>query len=197
MPLPRRSPRWLAARALGAAALLVASWPLTGLAAPSAGAGPFAEVGAFDGARLGMTIAAWKALPLPTTGPTHLARACAQGAGGLVTCRYADVYGAYDLPQAHRLYPARPAWRVRYQFLNGRLAAISLRTSIDAYNDVVSGLTRAYGKPRRTRVDRVAVGPGQSRARVRTTWARSGAQVELTDPSANPVRLSLRLAAAR
>jgi len=168
--------------------------PAAALAEPKTELAPFAAVGAFAGARIGMSLEAWRALPLP--GSRQLKRRCETPAGapaGVLICRYADIYGAFELPPSVPLDTHLSASRVRYRFVDNRLTAISLRVSVDAYNDLLADLAPTYGAPTRTVVDRVGFGAGRMRARVRLTWTRPAGALELIDPSPDPLRLELRL----
>lgn len=158
-------------------------------AATAAPSGDPLAGGGLGGARLGMSLAQWRALPTPRPGDPHVVRVCQAQGEALVTCRYADRYGRIDLPQALDFGKDQRAWQVRYRFREGQLEAIAFLASIDGYNALTAQIGRAYGKPIQSTVDRTPSG----RTRVRSTWRHGADRVELVDPSPNPARLEISL----
>jgi hypothetical protein len=194
---------WRVARWIG---LCLAAVPSLAAAAPL-------SLGA---AQLGMTLAAWRALPAPdgagagakavcsndaaVRGLAHdlLAQAAsssaasaAQAGAGADVCGYASVAGDYVLP---RQVVVDPPWRgdVRHLFQDGRLAAIRYQTSINAYDALMAKLAPLYGAPTRTRRDRISTSLGRA-PRVSQTWVTSDGRVELIDPGPDPARLLVTL----
>lgn len=123
----------------------------------------------FKGARLGMTVAEWRALTPPSEPPTYVSRpACAgeqfngepitasfyageaEKAANVLVCGY--VYrGASGTSGSWRRYPT-PLGKVNaadvdYKFLDGRLYEINVTTNTDAAADVLDGLNTRWGKP--------------------------------------------------
>jgi len=164
----------------------------------------------FDGAALGMTIGAWKSLsPPPGVGPSAAAdcepgivaalresRIVAATPGpGHATCAYAARFGDDVLLHSARLDDRYRIDGLRYQFTRGRLSEVDFTASVDAYNDIVMKLTHDYGAPTATErsITRAA---GRRLPQVRQTWRAQGGVVTLTDPTDNPLRLSVRIAAS-
>lgn len=180
------------------------------LAAGSADAsGPTVPPLAFDGAKLGMSQAEWESLrppagvgltAVPTCAPVRralpdhaLSLGVRSGATGSVACDYAARFGHYVLPHSFRLDSRFRANGLRYLFVGGRLREIDFRTSIDAFNDVTAMLKQSFGAPKTLVRDRLRTADGQ-RQSVRMTWRLPVGEVTLTDPSPNPVQLSVRFA---
>lgn len=175
------------------------------VSAPPAG-GPLS----FDGATLGMTVGAWRSLaPPPGVGPSA-APDCGPAVGdpiraeqlapsapapGNVTCSYGARFGAEVLLHSAKFDDRFRLDGLRYRFAGGRLSEIDFTTSIDAYNDVVARLTAEYGAPV-TIVRDVARTATVRLPRVRQVWRTAGGSVSLTDPSSDPLRLSVRFADA-
>jgi hypothetical protein len=162
----------------------------------------------FDGAVLGMTIGEWRALsPPPGVGPTAAADcgpgivaalresrvAAAMPAAGQTTCAYDARFGDDVLLHSARLDSRYRLDGLRYRFAGGRLREIDFTASVDAYNDIVAKLTHDYGPPTATVRDVTRTADGRF-ARVRQTWRAAGGVVTLTDPTANPLRLGVRIA---
>jgi hypothetical protein len=187
----------------------------TALAASMAalGAGRAAEPAplSFDGAKLGMAISDWKSLaPPPGVGPdagpvctpvnqvvkpNGQALAAALRPTDLQACGYDARFGHVVLPHSIRLDQRYRATGVRYLFEHGRLGEIDFTASIDAYNDVMAMLDRAYGPPSLTTRDWTRTSMGRV-PRVRQTWRTAAGAVILVDPSADPVQLRVQFAGA-
>jgi hypothetical protein len=164
----------------------------------------------FEGAVLGMTLGAWKSLsPPPGVGPTAAADcgpgvvaalranriAAATPDAGEATCAYDARFGDAVLLHSAKLDDHDRIEALRYRFTDGRLSEIDFTASVDAYNDIVARLTHDYGPPSRT--DRGSVRTSVRRfAQVQKTWSAAGGVVTLTDPTDNPLRLSVRIAGA-
>ena len=171
-------------------------------AAPADG-GPFA----FTGARLGMSLQAWRALPFPASPASpRVQAACsndpglgrdadlkpdaAQRKAGAVVCGYVVRYGRFVLPQGLRPAAGRKPVTVRYVFVGGRLSQIRYRASRDVFDKVTHRLKAAYGPPHAVVRDQVQTEIGKL-DRVRMSWAAPNDMVVLTDPADS--RLDLRV----
>jgi hypothetical protein len=177
----------------GAAIVLALSTAGAALAAP-AGAGPFA----FTGARLGMSLQAWRSLPFPGKASPGVRAACsgdpgigrnagleptaAQRKAGEVVCGYIARYGRYVLAQGIRPAAKRKPVVVHYLFTGGRLTGIRYRTSRDAFDKVAGRLKAAYGPPDAVLRDQVQTELGKL-DRVRMSWAAPSGSAVLTDPA--------------
>ncbi len=164
----------------------------------------------FDGAQLGMTVGAWESLsPPPGVGPTAAAD-CGPGivaalradripaaapAAGQTTCAYDARFGSDVLLHSAKFDDRYRIEGLRYRFTSGRLGEIDFTASTDAYNDIVARLTRDYGAPTSTLRDVMRTSLGRFQ-RVRQTWQTADGIVTLTDPTDDPVRLSVRIAGA-
>lgn len=156
-----------------------------------------------NGARLGMSLDAWRALPPPGEPGSHVVTECAPApprpqtpsAHPPMECRYVGRYGRFALPEA---FPLSRRYLVRnpsFEFVDGRLASIRFQTSIDAFDTVMADLKRAYGPP--TTLSRGSTSlRGYPVPRVTAAWTTAGARVTLTDPSPNPDRLEITVASA-
>lgn len=191
----------LAAIAAGAPS---AGLPATHLAAPPQAAGALS----FDGATLGMTLGEWRSLAPPPGVGSSGAADCGPGivaalrreqiaAAPLVKdqtiCGYDTRFGADVLLHSARFGVHYRIDGLRYRFAGGRLREIDFTASIDAYNNIVARLTREYGAPAVTVRDEMRTGAGRF-PRVRRIWRASGGVVTLTDPTDDPLRLSVRIA---
>lgn len=187
---------------IGAAAQLAQTAP-----APTARS---AQPLSFDGAALGMSVAAWKALPPPPGMATTAAADCGQGiaaalrqariaaatpAPGHATCAYDERFGADVLLDSARLDGRYRIRDLRYRFAGDRLAEIDYTASIDAYDDIVARLSGKYGSPATTVRDVMRTPAGRF-PRVRQTWRTGSGVVSLDDPTDNPLRLGVRMASA-
>jgi hypothetical protein len=162
----------------------------------------------FDGAVLGMTIGEWRALsPPPGVGPSAAADcgpgivaalresrvAAATPAAGQITCAYDARFGDDVLLHSAKLDDRYRIDALRYRFTGGRLSEVDFTASVDAYNDIVARLTHDYGAPTATIRGFTRTSAGRF-AQVRQTWRADGGVVTLTDPTNNPLRLSVRIA---
>lgn len=157
---------------------------------------PAAELFDINGAKLGMSLADWQALPRPGPDADHVATACKPVVADAerLQCRYVVRYGAYQLPVSFPLVGSRRIRRPVFEFVGGRLAAIRFRTTTDAFNQLMTVLQRGYGAPQTIVRDSVRV-EGVTLPRIRATWRGRGETVTLTDPSSNPDRLEVELGA--
>jgi hypothetical protein len=161
----------------------------------------------FKGVRLGMTLAAWKALPFPGSTSSRARPVCTDGADAIssgllparsdlsaetVVCAYFSQYGRFMLPDPVALGPRIVTRRLRFTFEDGRLSAIEYRTSVNAYDDLAARLNTRYGPSARLTRDSVKTSAG-AYPRVRRTWQAPDGQIELIDPVAPYTDLSLRL----
>lgn len=176
-------------------AALAAGLAAIGLAAaapPPPAGGPLE----FDGAKLGMSLQQWKALPPPSPDP-RATPICEAGAGAapVTACSYAARFGAYELPEPAPLAGRFLARKQTYRFVGGALTCIEYRSSIDAFDVLVAKLKAQYGRPSRI-VHSPATPAGQLGApSVEVDWTLPNGQVRLVDPSPDPNRLMVRLQA--
>lgn len=200
----------IAAIAAGALQVGAAAAQLTRAAPPSvappAVSTQVATPLSFDGAELGMTVAAWKALPPPPGIGQSAAPDCGPAvaaalrdeptgvapSGGGTTCAYDARYGNDVLLRSARLDDRYRIEGLRYRFADGRLAEVAYTASIDAYDDITARLTRKYGPPVQTIRDMLKTTAGRFR-RVRQTWRTPSGVVRLDDPTADPLRLGVRI----
>jgi len=160
------------------------------------------------GVRLGMTREAWKALPFPGVSSGRVEPVCSDDpeapqngffsvaidrVAGVVVCGYRTRYGRFSLPQPIELGPLQVR-RLRFAFIKGRLSSIEYRTSVDAFNDLMTRLTARYGPPARLVRDNVRTELGAF-PRVRQTWNTSRGRIDLVDPVQPFTDLSVRLSA--
>jgi hypothetical protein len=168
---------------------------------------------AFHGARLGMTIDAWRLLPLPVgAGPDSIpfctdqaviGRApgrplsAATSSGDVLSCAYVSLFGTALLPHSMAFDDDYVAQDVSYLFVRGRLAEIDLKTSSSASDRVAAWLQR--GGAVLVSTQRVqAPSPSGPVARVRQTWRLRDGEATVTNPTApaDQLAVSLRSAAA-
>jgi hypothetical protein len=127
----------------------------------------------FKGARLGMTIDEWKAVPIPATyessyfkgGPTKVWCSTDTGAdgkpvsgfymssrwreAGVVQCKYArmEMIGSYGMLSSSSVKIGdRITKDVTYNFLDGKLFLIDIDAASALLDDVMDGLTAKWGK---------------------------------------------------
>jgi hypothetical protein len=158
----------------------------------------------FQGAKLGMSMDAWTALPLPGGAPDTVRRTCADGASGAnrplavkasakvnhpITCSFERLYGHLSLPVSLTLSPDFRALDPTYQFVGGKLTRIAFSTSIDAFNQVTSSLEASYGAASQIQRDEIRSELGIRLPRVRETWRRPDGLIRITDPASAPNRL--------
>ncbi len=129
----------------------------------------------FADAWLGETLAEWRA-----SRPARANAACGTGGGpAVLVCRgaEADLGGGYA------------ARELSYVFVDGRLARISFRTSIDGFAYVTAALKKDFSAP--SQVVRDSQGPA-GRPHVSMTWRNGRSTIVLSDPVADAVHLSVR-----
>jgi hypothetical protein len=139
---------------------------------PAAGAGvktlssapPPADLLGVNGAQLGMTLEAWKALPYKAGPTSHMTTSCMaspEPAGGvqrvqtsqrsnLFVCSYVTRYGQTVLQQSFPLTAAFLARSPSYAFVDGRLSRIEFHTSVNAFISLDALLTARFGAPVQT-----------------------------------------------
>jgi len=153
--------------------LLQAPPPHAAAAAPAAL--PTRRYG-FADAVLGETLAEWRA-----SRPVRAKAPCVSAAGDpvVMVCRGVDVElgGGYS------------ARELSYAFVEGRLARISFRTSIDGFAYVTAALKKTSGAP--DRIVRDSLGPA-GRPHVSMTWRNGRSTIFLSDPTADAVNLTVR-----
>jgi hypothetical protein len=168
--------------------------------APVAAATPLS----FEGARLGMSLAEWRALP-PPPGESPAARPLCTGDPGAteaalwqrasvpggVVCSYASVYGRDVLLEPAPLDQRYSASRLLFVFDHGSLSAIHVDAPVDAFDDVMALLTSDYGPPAQTVRD-TARFRTLTLDRVRDVWRTPGGGVDLVAPYDGPTTLSVR-----
>lgn len=177
-------------------------WFLAGLialAGAPAWAAPAPSGLDFLGARLGMTLKDWRAVPLPP-GAGDAAAICTDQdktvripgyalsardvRDGVVVCSYRARFGQDVLNHPVQIDPNFHANRLAYVFRRGRLDEMRFTASVDAYDDIrkVLGLRGHGGGPR---------DPSQGLRRTRT-WRSQGAVVTI-GPGPNPTEIGVRL----
>jgi hypothetical protein len=167
-----------------------------------------ASVPMVGGAYLGMSIAAWKALPRPQTMSPRAVPSCsgADREGGVgavrdlvakprgpIICSYQARYGAVSLPQALRLTPKYLARDPHYTFTGGRLSTIRFITSVDAFDALVAQFTQAYGSPQQTLRGSISFGRAVRFPRVQQVWRVGDQILQIKDPVGRPDRLEVEL----
>jgi hypothetical protein len=187
-----------------------------GMAAPSLpinqrlfGNAPAPDLRLVD-AEIGMTLAEWRALPMPSgltsqagadcgaVPPSAVAKAVngdAPKAHSTVVCDYETHYGKVSLRQSIRINRKYLARDPRYTFLNGRLAQIEFHASIDAFNAVMAAIDRAYGPSTETVRDDGPMYDDVRLPRVRKVWRLAAGLIQVTDPSSRPDELAVQLSA--
>jgi hypothetical protein len=157
-------------------------------------AGPSAEHLEFKGATLGMTLAAWKASPFPGkgfvrpvcsgdagSGQAGITLSAAERSERARVCTYA--YAGPGGPRAEvPIGTGLFARKVRYIFRDDRLAAISYRTTPDAFDAIVARIDAQIGHRSEVTRDQVRVQDGVILPRVRMRWNSAAGDVVLTDP---------------
>lgn len=163
-----------------------------------------------NGARLGMTFQAWKALPPEAGSMSNVTASCADHPrpSGLVRpvvlspspgdliCSYVAIYGQTVLQQSFPLTTAYLARRPAYAFVDGRLSQIQFHASINAFSDLDALATARFGAPVRTLRDTVDMGHGLKVARVRREWRHARQDVWIVDPSERLDQLLVRYGVA-
>lgn len=159
------------------------------------------------GVQLSMSLEAWKALPFPGKSSARIVPVCAHdgadpaGGGlgrttdrrpGVVTCAYLGRYGRFTLPEPIDLGPRLQARRMRFTFVQGRLASVEYRVSADVFDDLTNRLTKSYGQPTSMVRDSVRTEAGAF-PRVRESWKTPRGVLQVTDPVKPFNELSVRL----
>ena len=130
----------------------------------------------FAEAWLGETLAEWRASrPVRAKAPC----AAAPGDHAVLVCRGVDV----DLGGG---YAAR---ELSYAFVDGRLARISFRTSIDGFDHVTAALKKDFSTP--SQIVRDSLG-ATGRPHVSMTWRNGRSTIVLSDPLPDFTYLSVR-----
>ena len=130
----------------------------------------------FAGASLGLDLQAWRmkrpdAMCAPSGGKSEA-----------IVCSVADqaIGGGYR------------ARRLAFVFLDGRLAQIRFRSSIDGFSNVVATLKQDFGAPTVIRRDSVSL-DGTNWPHVAFSWKNGRSTIQLTDPVAPGNRLSVTM----
>jgi hypothetical protein len=167
---------------------------------------------AFKGARIGMSLQEWQAVPIPPGAGNAPERQCsdeyrvakiagvALGAAevkrGVVACTYVQRFGHDILPESIDMDPGFEAQNLTYLFARGRLFEIRFNASVDAYPHLKAKLSKRFGKPVQTAVGPVGASSHNIQPR-RQTWRTIAGSVTLEDPSSSmPTLLSVRYTAA-
>jgi hypothetical protein len=144
----------------------------------------------FKGAKLGMTLADWKALPFPGGGAPQAAAQCSDDPAariylsdterrlGIVQCRYAAGEAQAKIPLGDRWATADYG----FAFLDGKLFRITVRASLDAQTDVDEGLVAKWGKPTSETSGATQTEAGGSLTHKVKTWINPAASIVLQTP---------------
>jgi hypothetical protein len=109
----------------------------------------------FKGARLGMSLAEWRASPFPGAGAPMASAECSDTTGsrvlvdeadkrmGVVECRYAAAGAPARIPLGERY----GATDYDYAFIDGKLFRVTVRAGLEAQGDVNQGLIAKWGQP--------------------------------------------------
>ncbi len=130
------------------------------------------------GADLGMPLKTWR-----SASAVNEAASCAGAASG----RLQICHGA---PMTLGSYTTRD---LSYAFIDGRLAQISFRLSIDGFDDVTGALRRHFGDPQRIVRDEVRVSDGLRLPHVLMVWRNGRSTITLSDPGSSGSALLVRL----
>jgi hypothetical protein len=162
----------------------------------------------FDGARLGMAKAEWKALPPPGKLSPHTRPTCsndpdaagltlsdAERSAGVVVCAYVDAWGKLSLPVGFTFDQKYQLDHLRYWFADGRLTQIRADVSLDGFDALAGDFSRLYGPGRLTR-DTVKSEVGLL-PRVTETWSAPQGSVELVDPVLPADEVGVRFSVSR
>jgi hypothetical protein len=160
---------------------------------------------AFEGARLGMSQAEWRALPAPGKLSPHTKPVCsndpdaagltltdAERSAGGVVCAYVDAWGKLSLPVSFTFDQKYQLDHLRYWFADDRLTQIRAGVSLDGFDALTGDFTRLYGACRLVR-DRVKTEVGLL-PRVTETWSTLQGSIELVDPTLPNDEIGLRFA---
>ncbi len=132
----------------------------------------------FAGGDLGETLAAWR-----DARPSRHLSACKPDGQrpGLTVCKGSDA------PLGGGFF----AHQLTYTFLNGRLAGISFRSSIDAFDFVTAALKHNFSLPDEVVRDRISDSHRASRFHVRMRWRNGRSTITLNDPIPNATQLQV------
>ncbi len=160
------------------------------ISAPSAASALAAAVVWYDfkGARLGMSLADWKAMAPVAAGA---AAECSDAAGsrmflsdaekgaGIVRCQYSAAGATAPIPLGSR-FTSRD---YTFAFLEGRLFRIVLRAPLEARDDVAPGLEARWGKPSSQAQDTTQTEAGGTLVHQVSTWLNPAAAIVLETPA--------------
>lgn len=168
-------------------------------------------VWAVGGAHLGMSLAAWKALPRAPGLSARAVPSCSEGTTNAdlagvprrpesprrttIICSYMARYGAMTLTQSVSLTAKYRARDPHFTFTDGRLSAVRFYTSIDAFNALTAKFIKAYGAPSTTIRDKTSFSDGALLPRVQMVWRWEGQSIRLTDPAGQPNQLEVNVSA--
>lgn len=187
-----------------ALAALLGAVATPALAQTAAGAIPRGDL-QFDGARLGMSLSQWKALPPPQGSTADVATECSNDttldtasrvtfsvSGSeppVVVCSYVARLGRYVLAQDFPLAKTYFARNPKFTFVSGRLAKIEFKSSINAFDDLVAAFEARFGAASQTIRDQIRTPFGLTLPRVQKIWRLPDGLVSITDPSDDLDRL--------
>ena len=80
-----------------------------------------------------------------------------------------------------------------YTFVDGRLAKIVFRASIDGFAYAMAALKHRFGTPNAIVRDRILVADGVNRAHVAVTWRNGRSTITLNDPTADAAHLEVNM----
>ena len=139
---------------------------------PPAASVPFG----FEKAALGETLAGWRR----SVGGSASCAPRSSG-DGVVVCGMAPVALGGD----------RTAPDVAFTFVNGRLARIRFRTSINAYDRVRARLDSRYGAPRPVTYGQIRIEHSIETPHVRAVWHNDRSTIVINDPDAEGTTLKV------
>jgi hypothetical protein len=153
----------------------------------------------FGGARLGMSLSQWQALPRPRGSTAGVSAACGNDSAPIrgskaslsastpapreVVCSYASRLGRYVVAQDFPLTKTYLARDPTFTFVSGRLAKIEFGSSIDAFDDLVAAFETKFGRASQTIRDQIKTPYGPTLPRVQKIWRLPDGVVRITDPS--------------
>lgn len=165
----------------------------------------------FKGAKLGITLEEWKALPFPGNPPSssplsrnapppvvsavcagdpgsekaHLYQSNAEAAAGVTLCQYGYILKLRTLEAWNSAYIDMGHYQTNdiiYKFLDGRLYEISITGHDNLAGEMVSGLTAKFGPPTSVVNDTTQNRLGASFPHTVKTWKNPAAMVRLETP---------------
>jgi hypothetical protein len=80
-----------------------------------------------------------------------------------------------------------------YTFVDGRLAKIVFRSSIDGFSYAMASLKHRFGAPKTIVRDRIIVADGLDRAHVAVTWRNGRSTIMLSDPTVDAAHLQVNM----